>query len=217
MKKRIFVGLAAIVCALSMTGAAVAASTGGTFGYDIDAMTLPMPVNVIVPASVTAYLNPYGTTVSFDRRTLKRDNYATGENRLELTGDVISPPYTIENVGSTPIRVYATVSGTPLGKARLVDSGKNVSEWDSSQQTRDVNLWVTGGLTEEAVCSQTYSITNCISINETETTRTLIDYLDGSSKGYFKINGRLNKYAKGWSETDGIHINFSLKIVPAGS
>lgn len=217
MKKRIFIGLAALVCAFSTTCAAAAASTGGTFGYDIDAMTLPMPVNVIVPAKVTAYLNPYGTTVSFDRNTLKRDDNATGKDRLELTGDVISPPYTIENAGSAPIRVYATVSGTPLGKAKLVDSGKNVSEWDGSQQTHDVNLWVTGGLNEEAVCTSTYSITNCISINETETTRTLIDYLDGSSKGYFKINGRLNKYAKGWSESDGVHINFALKIVPAGT
>lgn len=217
MKKRIFIGLAALVCAFTTTCAAASATDGGTFGYDFDAMTLPKPVNVIVPASVTAYLNPYGTTVTFDRKTLKRDDNATGENKLELKGDVISPPYTIENVGSNPIRVYATVSGTPLGKANLVDSGKNVSEWDGSQQTRDVNLWVTGGLTEEAVCSQTYSITNCISINETETTRTLIDYLGGSSKGYFKINGRLNKYAKGWSETDGVHINFALKIVPAGT
>lgn len=217
MKKRIFAGFAALIFALSATCAFADDTAGGTFGYDFDAMTLPVPVNVIVPASVTAYLNPYGTTVAFDRNTLKRDDNATGANRLELTGDVISPPYTIENVGSAPVKVYASVSGRALGNARLVTSTKDVSEWDGEQQTHDVNLWVTGGLNEEAVYTTSYNITNSISIDETGTTRTLIDYLDGSSKGYFKINGKVNKYAKGWSETDGVHINFALKIVPAGT
>lgn len=217
MRKRIWGMLMALVCAVTMAASASAESPSHTFGYDFDAMTLPVPVNVIIPASVTAYLNPYGATVAFDRKTLKRDETATGENRLELSGDVISPTYTIENVGSEPIRVYAGVSGKPLGKAVLVDPSTDVSEWNGSQQTNDVNLWVTGGLNEEAVNTTTYNIANSVAITETANTRTLIEYLGGSSKGYFKINGRLNKYAKGWSESDGVHINFSLKIVPVGT
>lgn len=217
MFKRIFLGAVAVLCALGITCATAAADDGGAFGYDIDAMTLPMPVSVIVPAKVTAFLNPYGTTVVFDRSTLTRDDTAEGEDRLELKGDVISPPYTVENVGDDPIRIYATVCGTPLGKVNLVDPAKDVSEWDGSDQSRDVNLWITSGLTEESVSSESYSLTNCIAITEQEDTRTLIDYLDGSSKGYFKINGRLNKYAKGWNEQDGVHIDFALKIAPYGT
>ena len=217
MKKRILGLLTALACAVAMAASASAEEPAHTFGYDFDAMTLPAPVNVIIPSSVTAYLNPYGVTVAFNRNTLTRDENAAGEDRLELSGDIISPTYTIVNMGSEPIRVYAGVSGKPLGKAVLVDPSTNVSEWNGSEQTHDVNLWVTGGLDEEAVNTTTYNIANSVAITETENTRTLIEYLGGSSKGYFKINGRLNKYAKGWSESDGVHINFSLKIVPAGT
>ena len=214
MKKRILGGLLALVCALSMIITASAEEPTHSFGYDFDAMTIGVPVDVIVPASITAYLNPYGATVAFDRNTLRRDENAAGDDRLELTGDVISPTYTIENVGDTPIRVYAGVSGSGLGRAELVDASTDVSEWSGFQQSFGVNLWVTGGLDEEAVKTTSYNIADSISITETENTRTLIEYIGGSSKGYFKINGRLNKYAKGWNESDGIHVNFSLKIVP---
>lgn len=217
MKKRILGGFMALICALSMITTASAEAPSHSFGYDFDAMTIGVPIDVIVPASVTAYLNPYGATVAFDRRTLKRDEDASGENRLELTGDIISPTYTIENVGDTPIRVYAGVSGSGIGRAELVDPSTDVSEWSGSQQSFGVNLWVTGGLNEEAVNTTTYNIANSISITETENTRTLIEYIGGSSKGYFKINGRLNKFAKGWNETDGIHVSFALKIVPVVS
>ena len=217
MKKRVLSGFTALVCALTLAAPVFAEAPEHTFGYDFDAMTIGVPIDVIVPATITAYLNPYGTTVSFNRSTLKRDANAAGEDRLELTGDIISPPYTIENAGDVPVRVYAGVSGEPLGKAKLVDPSTNVSEWNGSEQTHDVNLWVTGGLDEEAVNTTTYNIANSVAITETENTRTLIEYLGGSSKGYFKINGRLNKYAKGWSEGDGVHIKFTLKIVPAGT
>lgn len=218
MKKRIWCGFMALVCALSML--IIPASAEGpshSFGYDFDAMTIGVPVDVIVPASIVAYLNPYGATVTFDRNTLRRDENASGDDRLELTGDVISPTYTIENVGDTPIRVYASVSGKGIGRAELVDASVDVSEWSGSQQSFGVNLWVTGGLDEGTVNSTTYNVANSISITETETTRTLIEYISGSNKGYFKINGRLNKYAKGWGESDGIHVNFALKIVPVST
>lgn len=214
MKKRILSVLIALVGAFAITASASAEEPAHTFGYDFDAMTLGVPIDVIIPASITAYLNPYGTTVVFDRNTLKRDASATGADRLELTGDVISPPYAIENAGSVPVRIYAGVSGSPKGKAVLVDPETDVSEWSGSQQTRDINLWVTGGLDEEAVNTSSYNITRSIAITETEQTRTLIEYLGGSSTGYFKINGKLNKYAKGWSESDGVHIKLTLKIVP---
>ena len=213
MKKRVLGGILAAVLAVTSVPAA-AEENSQSFGYDVDAMTIPAPVNIIVPASVSAFLNPYGVTVTFNRQTLKRDENAQGEDRLELTGDVISPTYTIENAGNTPIRVYAGVKGQALGSAVLVDPATDVSEWNGSQNTRDVNLWVTGGLSEEAVTTTSYSVANSISITETENTRSLIEYLDGSTKGYFKINGKLNKHAKGWSSTDGVHINFALKIVP---
>lgn len=215
MKKRIISGLTALVCALALTASASAEDNGHLFSYDFDAMTITVPMDVVVPASVTAFLNPYGTTVAFDRNTLRPDSNAGGADRLELTGDIISPTYTIENTGEVPVTVYASVSGRTIGSAVLVDSSTDVSEWTGAQQTRDVNLWITGGLSEEAVNTGSYNIANSVSINETETTRTLIEYLGASSKGYFKINGRLNKYAKGWSDEDGVHINLALKIVPA--
>lgn len=215
MKKRILSGLMALSCAFALTAPASAEDSGHLFGYDFDAMTITVPVDVVVPASVTAFLNPYGTTVAFDRSTLTPDANAAGENRLELSGDIISPTYTIENTGDVPVTVYASVSGRTLGDTVLVDSSTDVSEWTSAQQTCDVNMWITGGLSEDAVNTQTYNIANSISINETETTRTLIEVLDASSTGYFKIDGRLNKHAKGWSASDGVHVNLALKIVPA--
>lgn len=215
MKKRILSGFMALVSLFALTAPAYAEASEHLFGYDFDAMTITVPVDVVVPASVTAFLNPYGATVAFDRNTLLPDPNAAGENRLELSGDIISPTYTIENTGDTPIAVYASVSGQTLGEAVLVDSGTDVSQWTGAQQTRDVNLWITGGLSEDAVNTNSYNIASSISINETETTRTLIEYIDGSSKGYFKIDGRINKHAKGWGENDGIHINLALKIVPA--
>lgn len=217
MKKRILSGLLALVCALTMIVPASAEEPAHSFGYDFDAMTIGVPIDVIVPASITAYLNPYGATVAFDRKTLKRDNNATGDDRLELTGDIISPAYAIENVGEMPIRVYAGVSGSGIGKAELVDPSNDVSEWNGSQQSFGVNLWVTGGISEEVVNTASYSVANSIAITETKTTRTLIEYLGGSSTGYFKINGRLNKYAKGWGDGDGVHISLALKLVPVGS
>lgn len=212
MRKRILSGLIALACVLAPT---VSAAADSSFGYELDAMTLTTPIDVVLPASVTAYLNPYGTTVAFNRETLKRDPDAEGDDRLELTGDVISPVYEIENAGDVPVSVYVSVSGLPLGGAVLVNSSTDVSVWTGTQQTKDVNLWITGGLSEDAVYTESYNIAKSISINETETSRTLIEYLEGSSKGYFKINGKLNKHAKGWSEADGVHISLALKIVPA--
>ncbi len=214
LKKRILSALMTLVCVFAVTSSTYAEETERSFGYDFDAMTLTTPIDVVVPASVTAFLNPYGTTVTFSRKTLKQDPDAAGADRLELSGDVISPAYEIENVGDVPIRVYASVSGQALGSAVLVDSGTDVSVWEGEQQTRDVNLWVTGGFSEEAVNTDSYNIARSISINETETTRTLIERINGSSKGYFKINGKLNKHAKAWSDKDGVHISLVLKIVP---
>lgn len=215
MKKRIISGFMALVSLFVLTAPAYAEASEHLFGYDFDAMTITVPVDVVVPASVTAFLNPYGTTVAFDRTTLLPDSDAAGEDRLELSGDIISPTYTIENTGEVPVTVYASVSGQTLGDAVLVESSTDVSQWTSAQQTCDVNLWITGGLSEDAVNTDSYNIASSISINETETTRTLIECIDGSSKGYFKIDGRLNKHAKGWSAEEGIHINLALKIVPA--
>lgn len=216
MIKRIISGIAALACAAAI----VPAASSSTFEYDFDAMTLTVPIDVVVPASVNAFLNPYNTTVVFNSETLEQDSDAVGENRLEMSGDIVSPTYTIENTGAVPVSVYASVYGEPLGNAVLVDSSASVGEWTAGEQQRSVNLWITGGLSKEAVVTEKYDITKSISIGEAEETRTLIECIDPaadgiSGKGYFKINGKINKNAKSWSESDGIHINLALKIVPA--
>ncbi len=215
MIKRVLSGLTALVCAIAVSGSAIAASRETSFGYDIEALTLMPPIDVILPSTVTAYLNPYGVEVAFDRETLKPDPEATGSNKLVLTGDVISPAYEITNSGETPIRVSATVSGTPLGNVTIVDPSIDVSDPMDTEHPYGVNLWVTGGLSEASVKTRDYNIAKSISITETEETRTLIENIDGSASGFFKINGKLSKGDEIWNESDGVNISLILKIVPA--
>ncbi len=213
--KKVFAGFAALAVLLTSTATAAYADDGNVFTYDINATTITAPVNVVVPANVTAFLNPYDTTVVFDRSTLEPDANAVGEDRLELKGDIVSPVYTIENIGEAPISVYVSVSGDPLGSAVLTDADDNGGKWDPLDKTRGVALWITGGLDKSAVQTDEYDVSQSIAISETENTRTMIEQIDASGKGYFKINGSLNKNFKGWEESDGVHINMALKVVPA--
>lgn len=219
MKK--LAGIAALAVLLASTATTAYAEDGNVFTYDIDATTITAPINVIAPASVSAFLNPYDTTVVFDRGTLEPDPNAVGEDRLELTGEIVSPVYTIENIGETPITVYASVSGYSLGGAELVDANVSGGVWDILDDTRGVSLWITGGLNSSAVQTDKYDVAQSIAISDSETTRKMIEQIDAvsdngvSGKGYFKINGTLNKNSKGWSESDGVHINLALKVVPS--
>lgn len=213
--KKVFAGFAALAVLLTSTATAAYAEDGSVFEYDIDATTITAPVNVVVPASVSAFLNPYDTTVIFDRNTLEPDPDAAEEDRLELTGDIISPVYTIENIGETPITVYVSVSGDPLGNAELVDADVSGGKWDALDDTRGVSLWITGGFNKGSVQTDEYDVAQSIAISEIGNERKMIEEIDASGKGYFKINGSLNKNFKGWEESDGVHINMALKVVPA--
>lgn len=215
MIKRILSVSMAMACVLAFSGSALAASDEQSFGYDIEAVALMPPIDVLVPSTVRAYLNPYGIEVAFDRETLEPDEDATGDDLLVLSGDVISPVYEITNLGETPICVYATVYGEPLGNAVIVDPSTDVSDPLDTEHAYGVNLWVTGGLSESGVDVEDYNIAKSISINETQTTRTLIENIDGSESGYFKIGGKLNKRGGSWSDTDGVRISLILKVVPA--
>lgn len=216
MIKRVLSGLTALACALTFSSSALAASREQSAGYDIDALTLMPPISVLLPSSVTAYLNPYGIEVAFDRETLEPDPDRTSENPLILSGDVVSPVYEIENFGETPVSVYATVYGEALGNAVIVDPSTDVGDPMDTDHPYGVNLWVTGGLTAEGVKTKNYDIAKSISITEAEETRTLIENIDGAGSGFFKINGKLNKSEKSWNETDGVHISLILKVIPAG-
>ncbi len=216
MIKRVLSGLTALVCAIAVSGSAMAADRERSAGYDIDALTLMPPISVLLPSSVTAYLNPYGIEVAFDRETLEPVPDATGDDLLVLSGDVVSPVYEIENLGETPVSVYATVYGEPLGNAVIVDPSTDVGDPMDTEHPYGVNLWVTGGLSAEGVETRDYNIAKSISITETEETRTLIENIDGSGSGFFKINGKLNKSEKSWNESDGVHISLILKVIPVG-
>ncbi len=215
MIKRVLSGLTALACALTVSGTAMAASRERSAGYDIDALTIMPPISVVLPSSVTAYINPYGIDVAFDRETLKPDPDRTSDDPLILSGDVVSPVYEITNFGETPVSVYATVSGGALGNVTLIDPSTDVSDPMDTEHPYGVNLWVTGGLSAEGVDTKDYNIAKSISITETEETRTLIENIDASGSGFFKINGKLNKSEKSWNETDGVHISLALKVIPA--
>ncbi len=215
MIKRVLSGLTALACAITVSGSAIAAERERSAGYEIDALALMPPISVLLPSSVTAYLNPYGIDVAFDRETLEPVPDATGDNLLVLSGDIVSPVYEITNLGETPVCVYATVSGEPLGNVMIVDPSTDVSDPMDTDHPFGVNLWVTGGLSEASVKTGDYNIAKSISITETEETRTLIENIDGSASGFFKINGKLNKSEKSWNESDGVHISLALKVIPA--
>ncbi len=215
MIKRVLSGLTALACSIAASGSAMAAGRERSAGYDIDALTLMPPISVLLPSSVTAYLNPYGIEVAFDRETLEPDPDRTSDDPLILSGDVVSPVYEITNLGETPVSVYATAYGEPMGNAVIVDPSTDVSDPMDTEHPYGVNLWVTGGLSEEGVETEDYDIAKSISITDTEETRTLIESIDGSGSGFFKINGKLNKSEKSWNETDGVHISLVLKVIPA--
>ncbi len=215
MIKRVLSGLTALACALTVSGTAMAANRERSAEYNIDAAALMPLISVLLPSTITAYLNPYGVEAAFNRQTLELDQDASGDDRLVLSGDVISPVYEIENLGETPISVYATVYGEAYGNAVIVDPSIDVSDPMDTEHPYGVNLWVTGGLSAEGVDTKGYDIAKSISITDMEETRTLIESIDGSGSGYFKINGKLNKSEKSWSETDGVHISLILKVIPA--
>ncbi len=215
MIKRVLSISAALACVLTFSGSALAADRESSFGYDIDAFALMPPIDVLLPSAITANLNPYGIEVAYNRETLEPDPDASGDDRLVLSGDVISPPYEITNLGETPICVYAAVYGEAYGNAVIVDPSIDVSDPMDTEHPYGVNLWITGGLSAEGVETEEYDIAKSISVTEEETTRTLIESIDGSGSGFFKINGKLNKSEKSWSESDGVHISLTLKIVPA--
>jgi hypothetical protein len=100
------------------SGLSAAATTSGNTSTDVTGNYVAIPINVSVPSSAKAQINPYGLPVTIDA-------VATGGSDSTISGwQIVSQPMYITNEGTVALKVSASVTakvtGSKTGTAEMV-------------------------------------------------------------------------------------------------
>lgn len=219
MNKKLTSAVLAGAMALSMTGisafAADATQTVAAAGettFKATAAFAPVAIDVVLPTTITAAINPYKIDYQFA-------GTAAG------TSGVISPVYEIENKTTDyGVKVAAKVWATPAGdvsvatldrKTGAVPTFKN----DNTEEKQIFAYLNTTVAADQSFANDTYTADDATQVlfteDEPENAVLLMQIAKATGKGYFQIQGDcVEEPEEKWAATDKVDLNIIFDINP---
>lgn len=184
-------------------GAAV--STAGATTYKVEAGFQAPSINVLVPSTYNAVINPYGVPVEID-------------TTVYGAGGIASPSYEFENKSSdVGIKVNVNASATTK-TLTIVDSASAVKE--NADKFAYITLNADNADGQATGYTAVAAETAVIGEEEWAASKTMLKLSkagDATPKGYLWFAGSVpEEPAEAWTTTDKVNINMVLDIKPFG-
>lgn len=220
MNKKFTSAVLAGAMALSMTGiSAFAADTnlkaGGETTLTATAAFAPVAIDVVLPSSITAAINPY-----------KIDYKFTGETAGSGTSGVISPVYEIENKTTdygvkVAAKVWAsTEKGSKVSIATVDSEGAAPTFKNDNTEEKQIFAYLnTTVAADKSFANDTYTADDTTQVlfteDEPDNAVLLMQIAKATGKGYFQIQGDcVEEPEEKWAATDKVDLNIIFDINP---
>ena len=199
-------------------------ATGGAQTITVEAGTYIPTLDVVIPAEVKAFVNPYGLEIDFNDP--EEDE---ADPKLKSDDLIASPTYAIENWSTCSVEITATVSGSASGSAKLLTAAKLTE----GSTTKDLYVYLTTNTEGDAydaakgdILVTTKEVTQAL-IADAENAKnpTALDAAEAGEDGEvtaagdtleFKLAGEVNNknLKEAWAAKDGVKIKLIFKAAP---
>lgn len=221
--KKLIAGILAIAAILSVPVTASATTTktvsksNAELSYDVAATMPKVTVNLVMPSTIKAALNPYGVGVKFDT-----------DSWMESTMGIVSVSYPIVNKSKDYGVYFDAVAYT------TTSGDWSVTKTPVTNGTKSANMSLTAGNTAEEVV-ENYSATASAAsasdqgnlpldstVTDGRTSQQKFAYIpaavSGSQKIYIGFTGKLADDSDStpveWTDKDSINVSVILKVFP---
>lgn len=214
MNKKITSAVLAGAMALSMTSISAFATdlkAAGETTLKATAAFAPVAIDVTLPTSITAAINPY--KIDYDFAGTKAG-----------TSGVISPVYEIENkTADYGVKVAAKVWATPAGDVTLATVSKTgaapVFKNDNTEDKQVFAYLNTTVAADKSFANTTYTADDTTQVlfteDEPDNAVVLMEIAKATGKGYFQIQGDcVEEPAEKWAATDKVELSIVFDINP---